>query len=621
MAAAVVGKHHGKVKRIYTAALKGMAIEIPDSAAAGLRQDPAVALVEQNQEVYAVGGPIVQPGPPVGLDRIDQRFLPLSGTYSYSADGAGVRVYIIDTGINFAHDEFGGRAELGIDAIGTGGIDCNGHGTHVAGTVGGATYGVAKKVRLVAVRVLDCNGIGNIFSLLDGIEWVTANRVLPAVANMSVGTGLSTLLDAAVENSISTGVTYAVAAGNSGDDACAFSPSNTPNALTVAASDQSDVLASFSNRGICVDLEAPGVGIASAWIGSSSATMALSGTSMASPHVAGAAALYLSGLPGARPDEVGLALIGNATRNVLTSVPMGTPNRLLYTNFFPIFNRWTARASLLAGRSAFALGLANGRLYAIGGRSLGVNLASVEMYDVTANTWTGRAPMPSVRYDGDGAWYINGFLYVPGGRNSSGVLTSTLYAYNPATNTWNTKAALPTPSGCGGTLGTGGQLYVFTGCSAPTGFRGALHRYNPSTNTWTARAAPPVAHGHAAFGVINGRLYVAGGRNAAGTPIATLHVYDAATNAWSARRVMPAARVGAAGQAINGKLYVVGGTVAGVARPPTLVYDPATDAWSSKSEVPTTRTRLGAQAIGGFLYAVGGRDGATDMAVVERYTP
>jgi subtilisin family serine protease len=389
VAKALAGKHGAKLKRTYEAALKGMAIELPDTAAAALRQEPAVDYVEQNQVVHAIADPIVQPGATAGLDRIDQRFLPLSGTYSYSADGAGVRVYILDTGLNFDHTDFGGRAVLGTDVSWSGttdGVDCNGHGTHVAGTIGGTMYGVAKKVQLYAVRVLDCQGSGNIFTVLDGIDWVTRNRVLPAVANMSLGSGYSPSTNQAVSNSIAAGVVYAVAAGNNAADACNYSPSSTYMALTVAASDQSDVLASFSNTGYCVDMEAPGVGITSDWIGSDNATNTISGTSMASPHVAGAAALYLSTNPSAGPYEVGVALTGNATAGVLTSVPAGTENRLLYTGFLNS-NVWEPRAPLGRPRRELALGAINGIIYAIGGVNPTGTVAGVAAYDPATNSW------------------------------------------------------------------------------------------------------------------------------------------------------------------------------------------------------------------------------------------
>jgi M6 family metalloprotease-like protein len=284
-------------------------------------------------------------------------------------------------------------------------------------------------------------------------------------------------------------------------------------------------------------------------------------------------------------------------------------------------NVWLSRASMAKARSAFALALAGGRLYAIGGKSNGANLAAMEAYNPTSNTWTGKAAVPGARYDGDGAVANSTLLYLPGGRNSAGTLTKTLYAYNLSTNVWSTKAPLPTVSGCGASVIINGLLYVLTGCDGTSGFKARLHRYTPSSNTWSARASAPAPHGHPAFGVINGKLYVAGGRNAAGTATATLHVYDPVTNTWTTKASMPSARFGAAGQVINGKLYVVGGTSAsGAVLATTLVYDPATNRWSTKAAMPTARTRLGAVAINNLLYAVGGKI-TTDLATVERYTP
>jgi subtilisin family serine protease len=276
---------------------------------------------------------VTQYGADWGLDRMDQRTLPLSGSYAYQRDGTGVTAYIIDTGINFSHDEFGGRASAGVDevTVGGGAADCNGHGTHVAGTVGGATYGVAKKVRLVAVRVLDCQGSGYSSWAIAGVDWVTEHRVLPAVANLSLGGSFSQAFNDAIERSIAAGVVYAIAAGNSAADACATSPGSAPNAITVGATDNTDAFASFSNFGACVKMNAPGVGIVSAWIGSNVATTGASGTSMAAPHVTGAAAVYLQGNPSATPAQVRAALTSAATTNVLGGLPSGTPNLLLYS--------------------------------------------------------------------------------------------------------------------------------------------------------------------------------------------------------------------------------------------------------------------------------------------------
>lgn len=284
-------------------------------------------------------------------------------------------------------------------------------------------------------------------------------------------------------------------------------------------------------------------------------------------------------------------------------------------------NHWLSRASMAKARSAFALALGENLLYAIGGRSSGVNLAAMEAYNPTTDTWAGKAAVPSARYDGDGAVANSGLLYLPGGRNAAGTLTKTLYAYNLSTNVWSTKAPLPIASGCGGSVIMNGLLYVLTGCDGTSGFKARLHRYTPSSNTWSTRASAPSAHGHPAVGVINGKLYVAGGRNAAGTATAMLHVYDPATNTWSTKAAMPSARFGAAGHVIHGRLYVVGGTnAAGIVLAATLVYDPAMNQWSTKASMPTARTRLGSAAIDDLLYAVGGKVTA-DLAEVERYTP
>ena len=347
----IAAKSGGKVKYTYKFALKGMAIELSATQAAALANDPRVAYVEQDQTMSIS---TVQSGATWGIDRIDQRSLPLSGTYVYNADGTGVTVYIIDTGINFTHSEYSGRAFTGIDEVTAGGTaaDCNGHGSHVSGTVGGTTYGVAKNVRLVAVRVLDCNGSGSTSGVIAGIDWVTANRVLPAAANMSLGGGFSATLNSAVDRSTAAGVTYAIAAGNSSADACNTSPASASTSITVGATDITDAFASFSNFGSCVHINGPGVNITSAWIGSNTATNTISGTSMATPHVAGTAALYLQVNPSATASQVRSALTSNATANVISGVPSGTPNLLLYSGFIaagpqpPVAN-FTSSCSLL----------------------------------------------------------------------------------------------------------------------------------------------------------------------------------------------------------------------------------------------------------------------------------
>ncbi|MCB5182935.1 S8 family peptidase [Streptomyces antimicrobicus] len=285
------------------------------------------------------GTAATQPGAPWGLDRIDQRRLPLSTTYTYRTTAPGVRVYVIDTGLRTTHTEFGGRASVGVDTVGDGrgGQDCNGHGTHVGAIAAGTTYGVAKQARPVAVRVLDCTGSGTTSAVIAGVDWVTAHAVKPAVATMSIGGAASTALDAAVRSSIASGVTYTVAAGSAAQSggACATSPSRVAEAVTVGATDRTDRKASSSNYGACVSLFAPGVGIPSAWHTGDAATATLSGTSPATAHAAGAAALHLAFRPADTPAQVKQALVANATTGVLQGDPPPTPNKLLYTLYLP----------------------------------------------------------------------------------------------------------------------------------------------------------------------------------------------------------------------------------------------------------------------------------------------
>jgi subtilisin family serine protease len=347
VAALATARLGGRVEHLYTAALNGFAVTVPAALADRLSTLPGVVAVEKDQQIAAATS---ETPASWGLDRIDQHTA-LTGTdqsnnsYSYTNTGSGVTAYVIDTGIQFGTVDFEGRAVSGYDAVDGGSADdCNGHGTHVSGTIGGKTYGVAKGVHLVAVRVLDCNGSGSTSGVIAGINWVTEAHVAgaPAVANMSLGGGASTALDNAVATSIADGVTYSVAAGNGNtagvpQDACKTSPARVPAALTVGATDKTDAAASFSNYGSCLDLFAPGVGITSDWYSATTntATNTISGTSMATPHVTGVAALYLQGSPSASPTKVSDVLKAATTTGAVRSSSRykSTNNNLLYTNY------------------------------------------------------------------------------------------------------------------------------------------------------------------------------------------------------------------------------------------------------------------------------------------------
>ncbi len=320
--AAIAGVEPGYV---YTAALNGFSASLNQGQLNALQHNPNVAFIEQDQTYQAAA---TQSPATWGLDRIDQRNLPLSGSYTYTSTASNVYAYIIDTGILPSHSNFGGRAAVAYDALGGNGVDCNGHGTHVAGTIGSTTYGVAKGVRLRGVRVLGCSGSGSTSGIIAGIDWVRLNRTNPAVANLSLGGGYSSSLNTAVTNLANSGVFVAVAAGNENQNACNVSPASASAVTTVASSTSSDAKSSFSNYGSCVDLYAPGSSITSTW--SNGGTNTISGTSMASPHVAGVAALYKAGNTTASQATIDSWIKTNATANVITGNPTGTPNRLLF---------------------------------------------------------------------------------------------------------------------------------------------------------------------------------------------------------------------------------------------------------------------------------------------------
>ena len=335
LARALVAAHGGSLTFVYRAAIKGFAVMgLSDAGVEALKRNPRIAAIERDG-IISVDGSGEQLGATWGIDRIDQANPPLDGKYVYAADGADVTAYIIDTGILTTHTEFGGRATEGFTAINDGGgaTDCHGHGTHVAGTVGGSTYGVAQAVNLVAVRVLGCNGSGLTSGVIAGVDWVRQYHAPKSVANMSLGGGFSSALNSAVTNAVAAGVTFAVAAGNENSDACFRSPASAANVLTVGSTTSSDAKSSFSNWGTCVEINAPGSSITSAYITSETATATMSGTSMASPHVAGAAAAYLSANASATPAQIASALVNNATDNVLTGLTSDTPNKLLYVGF------------------------------------------------------------------------------------------------------------------------------------------------------------------------------------------------------------------------------------------------------------------------------------------------
>lgn len=336
------------VTAVYDNALNGFAAKMTKEEARELAADPRVAYVEQNAKVSLDTAPSAQgPGateaqdsPPWGLDRIDQRELPLDEVYESEITGAGTTAYIIDTGVRTTHNDFDDRARSGYDFVNDddNASDCHGHGTHVAGTIAGSEHGVAKGADIVGVKVLNCEGGSDVATVVAGVDWVTENADGPSVVNMSLGVREDSVMDEAVENSIASGISYTVSAGNGNifgwpEDACGKSPARAEGAITVGATDIEDQRASFSNYGECVDVFAPGVDIPSAWMDDDEATNTISGTSMAAPHVAGVVALYLEQNPSATPAEALEALSNNATDDVVGDPREGSPNKLLHSRF------------------------------------------------------------------------------------------------------------------------------------------------------------------------------------------------------------------------------------------------------------------------------------------------
>ncbi|UJF21108.1 S8 family serine peptidase [Shewanella sp. OMA3-2] len=324
------------VVKNFGSALNGVLINANAKQIAELQNDPKIKYIEQDQMMSI--SPVItasgnQASPTWGLDRIDQRDLPLDSNYHYDFDGSGVTAYVVDTGVLTSHNEFGGRATSGYDFIDNDfdATDCNGHGTHVAGTIGGSSYGVAKNVNIVGVRVLNCSGSGSNSGVISGINWVKNNASGPSVANMSLGGGASQATDDAVNAAVAAGISFVVAAGNDNSNACNYSPARAANAITVGSTTSSDSRSSFSNYGTCLDIYAPGSSITSAWYTSNNSTNTISGTSMAAPHVAGVAAIYLNQSPNMTPSQVTNLLTTRASSGKVSDAKTGSPNSLLFS--------------------------------------------------------------------------------------------------------------------------------------------------------------------------------------------------------------------------------------------------------------------------------------------------
>ncbi|KFE72344.1 S8 family serine peptidase [Hyalangium minutum] len=462
-------KHGGQVLHSYKAALKGFTLRLSEAQVQKLLQDPRVAYVQENGYVQ-VGA--TQTGATWGIDRIDQTSLPLNQTYTYNNDASGVHAYIVDTGVRLTHSQFTGRMGNGFDAITTGGTgaDCHGHGTHVAGTVGGTTWGVAKGVTIHPVRVLDCSGYGTDAQVIAGIEWVVQNHVKPAVANMSLGGDASQPLDDAVTAAVNAGIVFAVAAGNDSTNACNYSPARAPAAITVGSTTSSDARSSFSNYGTCLDIFAPGSSITSASNSSNTGSTSMSGTSMASPHVAGAAALYLGANPTATPQQVRDALVSNGTQNKVTSPGTGSPNVLLYTSFIgggtpPPVDTTAPSTSITSPAGGATLG---GTATISASASDNVGVTKVEFYSGT--TLLGSDTSSPYSFDWNTATVANG------------TYSLTTKAFDAAGNTATSAPVSVSVNNTTGSCSTATQLLINPGFEGTSGWTTSSGVINATTS-------------------------------------------------------------------------------------------------------------------------------------------